>query len=73
MSTSPSAVTFMTHDEGALNVVRELGVDFAQGYLIGEPLPFEKFVATHVGEERSQWLGIPAVVADGPRPAFSHR
>ncbi len=60
-------------DEGALNVVRELGVDFAQGYLIGEPLPFEQFVATHMGEERSQWLGIPAAVPDGrARPAFSH-
>ena len=60
-------------DEGALNVVRELGVDFAQGYLIGKPLPFDEFVATHVGEERSQWLGIPSAVPDGrPRPAFSH-
>ena len=36
-------------DEGALSVVRELGVDYAQGYLIGQPVPFAQFVATHLG------------------------
>ncbi|WP_392544379.1 EAL domain-containing protein [Oryzobacter telluris] len=59
-------------DEGALSVVRELGVDFAQGYLIGEPLPFEKFVATHLMGETAVWLGLPAVEDDGrPHPALT--
>lgn len=52
-------------DEGALSVVRELGVDFAQGYLIGEAVPFERFVATHLVGDRGLWLGLPAVEDDG--------
>ena len=61
-------------DEGALSVVRELGVDYAQGYLIGEPVPFEKFVATHLVGDRGMWLGLPAVEDDDrPRPALTHR
>lgn len=60
-------------DEGALNVVRELGVDFAQGFLIGEALPFEKFVATHLVGDRGVWLGLPRVEDDGRfRPALTH-
>jgi diguanylate cyclase (GGDEF)-like protein/PAS domain S-box-containing protein len=61
-------------DEGALSVVRELGVDYAQGYLIGEPVPFEKFVATHLVGDRGMWLGLPAVEDDDrPRPALTSR
>lgn len=59
-------------DEGALSVVRELGVDFAQGCLIGEPVPFETFVATHLVGDRGLWLGLPAVEAGAsPRPALT--
>ena len=59
-------------DEGALSVVRELGADYAQGYLIGEPVPFDQFVATHLGGDRGLWLGLPAVEDDGhPRPALA--
>ncbi|HYN68119.1 MAG TPA: EAL domain-containing protein, partial [Ornithinibacter sp.] len=59
-------------DEGALSVVRELGVDYAQGYLIGEPVPFEKFVATHLVGDRGLWLGLPAVEDDDrPRPVLT--
>jgi len=59
-------------DEGALSVVRELGVDYAQGYLIGEPVPFGQFVATHLGGDRGLWLGLPAVEDDGrPRPVLA--
>ena len=54
-------------DEGALSVVRELGVDFAQGYLIGQPVPFDTFVATHLVGDRGLWLGLPAV-EDDDRP-----
>lgn len=60
-------------DEGALSVVRELGVDFAQGFLIGEPVPFERFVSTHLVGDRGLWLGLPKVEEDGrPRPALTH-
>jgi diguanylate cyclase (GGDEF)-like protein/PAS domain S-box-containing protein len=59
-------------DEGALSVVRELGADYAQGYLIGEPVPLDEFVATHLGGDRGLWLGLPAVEDDGhPRPALA--
>ncbi len=59
-------------DEGALSVVRELGVDYAQGYLIGEPVPFEQFVATHLVNESSVWLGLPEVEQDGrPRSVLT--
>jgi hypothetical protein len=52
--------------------VRELGVDFAQGYLIGEAVPFETFVATHLVGESNIWLGLPAVEDDGrPRAALT--
>ena len=51
-------------DEGALSVVRELGVDYAQGYLIGEPVPFDQFVATHLGGDHGLWIGLPAVEED---------
>ena len=59
-------------DEGALSVVRELGVDYAQGYLIGQPVPFEEFVATHLVGDRGLWLGLPAVEEDEPHhPALT--
>jgi EAL domain-containing protein (putative c-di-GMP-specific phosphodiesterase class I) len=59
-------------DESALSVVRELGADYAQGYLIGEPVPLDEFVATHLGGDRGLWLGLPAVEDDGhPRPALA--
>ena len=58
-------------DEGALSVVRELGVDYAQGYLIGQPVPFSQFVATHLVGDRGLWLGLPAVEDDEPRAALS--
>ncbi|WP_153504311.1 bifunctional diguanylate cyclase/phosphodiesterase [Cumulibacter manganitolerans] len=32
----------------ALRLVRELGVDVAQGYLIGEPVPIDEFIARHL-------------------------
>jgi len=32
-------------DEAILEVVREEGVDMAQGYLVGEPVPYDEFVA----------------------------
>ena len=35
-------------DPRILEVCREEGVDFAQGYLIGRPVPFDEFVATHI-------------------------
>ncbi len=67
-----STVAEFVTDEGALSVVRELGVDYAQGYLIGEPVPFDQFVATHLGGDRGLWLGLPAVEDDGrPRPVLA--
>ena len=51
-------------DEGALSVVRELGVDYAQGYLIGEPVPFDQFVSTHLVGDRGLWIGLPPVEED---------
>ena len=51
-------------DEGALSVVRELGVDYAQGYLIGEPVPFDQFVSTHLGGDHGIWIGPPPVEDD---------
>ena len=54
-------------DEGALSVVRELGVDYAQGYLIGEPVPFDQFVATHLG--RRPWPVARAAEGRGRRAA----
>ncbi|KRE60816.1 EAL domain-containing protein [Nostocoides sp. Soil756] len=35
-------------DAAAFDLVRELGVDYAQGYYIGRPLPLGEFVATHL-------------------------
>ena len=58
-------------DEGALSVVRELGVDYAQGYLIGQPVPFETFVSTHLVGDRGMWLGLPAVEDDDRPRALS--
>lgn len=29
--------------DGALDLLKELNCDFDQGYLIGRPMPFEKF------------------------------
>ena len=53
-------------------MVRELGVDYAQGYLIGEPVPFDPFVAAHLGGDHGRWLGLAAVEDDGhPRPALA--
>ena len=56
-------------DEGALSVVRELGVDYAQGYLIGEPVPFDQFVSTHLVGDHGLWIGLPPVEEDDhPHP-----
>lgn len=38
-----------------LDVVRDLGIDYAQGYLLGEPVPFDEFVARHLEEH----VGVP--------------
>jgi diguanylate cyclase (GGDEF)-like protein/PAS domain S-box-containing protein len=67
-----STIAEFVTDEGALSVVRQLGVDYAQGYLIGEPVPFDQFVADHLGGDHGLWLGLPAVEDDGhPRPALA--
>ena len=59
-------------DEGALSVVRELGVDYAQGYLIGQPVPFDQFVSTHLVGDRGLWIGLPPVEDDhGAHPALA--
>ncbi len=42
-------------EEAVLEVVRELGVDYAQGYLIGEPVPFDVFVERHLAGGSSPW------------------
>ncbi|GAB3622839.1 hypothetical protein GCM10027418_09210 [Mariniluteicoccus endophyticus] len=36
-------------DRAALEVVRDLGVDFGQGYGIGRPVPYDEFVRLHLG------------------------
>ncbi|QKE84663.1 EAL domain-containing protein [Arthrobacter sp. NEB 688] len=41
-----------------LDVVRDLGIDYAQGFLLGEPVPFDDFVARHLLD-----LTSPAVAA----------
>ncbi len=41
-------------DPAILEVVREEGVDLAQGYLVGEPVPYDEFVERFV-------LGVPGV------------
>ena len=42
-------------EAGVLEVVRALGVDYAQGYHIGEPVPFDEFVARHLPGGSSVW------------------
>ncbi len=44
-----------------LEVCREEGVDFAQGYLIGKPVPFQEFVALFMASDR------PSVVVSAPQ------
>lgn len=53
-------------EEAVLEVVRELGVDYAQGYLIGEPVPFEMFVERHLSGGSSPWTTA------GPSRSGSH-
>ncbi len=38
-----------------LEIVRDLGVDYAQGYHIGEPVPYEEFLARHLPGGTSPW------------------
>ena len=38
-----------------LEIVRDLGVDYAQGYHIGEPVPYEEFLARHLPGGTSSW------------------
>ena len=52
-------------EPAVLEVVRELGIDHAQGYLIGEPVPFATFVAKHLSGGSGPWT------TDGPVPAAS--
>ncbi|MGG5257264.1 bifunctional diguanylate cyclase/phosphodiesterase [Phycicoccus avicenniae] len=33
-----------------LDVVHDLGIDYAQGFLLGEPVPFDEFVVKHLGD-----------------------
>jgi len=40
-------------DEAVLDIVREEGVDLAQGYLIGKPVPYEEFVTHLLAEDGS--------------------
>ncbi len=37
-------------DEASLDVVRSEGVDFAQGYFIGRPVPLDEFAATYLNK-----------------------
>ena len=40
---------------GVLEVVRQLGVDHAQGYLVGEPVPYDEFVRRHLPGGTARW------------------
>ncbi|GGL34306.1 EAL domain-containing protein [Phycicoccus endophyticus] len=42
-------------EQPVLDVVCELGVDYAQGFHIGEPVPFEEFRARHLPGGTSGW------------------
>ncbi|MBC2932369.1 bifunctional diguanylate cyclase/phosphodiesterase [Nocardioides sp. zg-1228] len=48
-----------------LEICREEGVDFAQGYLIGRPVPFDDFVATHLSSAAALTPGVAGVAALG--------
>jgi EAL domain-containing protein (putative c-di-GMP-specific phosphodiesterase class I) len=41
---------FVSHPD-ILEVCREEGVDFAQGFLIGKPVPYDEFVSTFLASE----------------------
>ncbi|NHA67961.1 bifunctional diguanylate cyclase/phosphodiesterase [Phycicoccus flavus] len=49
-------------EEAVLAVVRELGVDYAQGYLVGEPVPAAEFVARYCPGGSAAWT------TEGPAP-----
>jgi hypothetical protein len=46
--------------------VRELGVDYAQGYYIGEPVPFDTFVSRHLHGGTSSWTTSGSLTTDNP-------
>ncbi|MEO5851980.1 MAG: EAL domain-containing protein [Nocardioides sp.] len=41
-------------DRAVLEVVRNAGVDLAQGYFIGEPVPFDEFVSTFLSNDATE-------------------
>ncbi|MBM6403268.1 EAL domain-containing protein [Phycicoccus sp. CSK15P-2] len=49
-------------DDSVLAVVQELGVDLAQGYLVGEPVPVEEFVTRYLPGGTGRWT------TEGPQP-----
>jgi diguanylate cyclase (GGDEF)-like protein/PAS domain S-box-containing protein len=53
-------------EAAVLDVVRELGVDYAQGYYIGEPVPFDTFVSRHLHGGSSQWTTSGSLATDSP-------
>lgn len=53
-------------EAAVLDVVRELGVDYAQGYYIGEPVPFDTFVSRHLDGGTSSWTTSGSLAADSP-------
>lgn len=46
------AVAEGVEDERTLTILGELGCDIIQGYLIGKPMPFDKFLVVATGAER---------------------
>ena len=52
-------------EPAVLGVVRDLGIHYAQGYLIGEPVPYDVFVARHLAGGDGAWT------TEGPAPVRS--
>ncbi len=50
-----------------LETLRKIGVDYAQGYAIGEPIPMEELIAKAVPLTRAEVRPRPASPPAGPR------
>ncbi|MBR7742005.1 EAL domain-containing protein [Phycicoccus sp. BSK3Z-2] len=55
-------------EPAVLEVVRELGIDCAQGYLIGEPVPFDVFVERHLPGGSGRWTTHGPATAGSATP-----